>query len=171
MAKQRFSRAWTLKNKEMEAMDLRVEKMLDGIGLKILAVLQENARMSLARIGEAVGLSSPAVAERVKKLEEAGVINGYHARIDPDVMGRSVAAFIQLTTDARHYPAVKSLAADLPEVTACHHVSGEASFIMQVRVAQVADLEPLVARFSPFGQTHTAIVLSTPVDKGSWVPF
>ena len=171
MAKQRFSGAWTLKNKEMKVMDLRVEKMLDGIGLKILSVLQENARMSLARIGEVVGLSSPAVAERVKKLEEAGIIKGYHARIDPEAMGRSVVAFIQLTTDARHYPAVKSLAADLPEIAACHHVSGEASFILQVRVSQIADLEPLVARFSPLGQTRTAIVLSTPVDKGGQVPF
>jgi len=152
-------------------MDPQVEKLLDRIGLNILAVLQENARMPLARIGERVGLSSPAVAERVKKLEEAGVITGYHARIDPAVMGRSVAAFIELTTDARNYPAVKSLAAELTEITSCHHVSGEASFILHVRVDAVGDLEPLVARFSPLGQTRTAIVLSTPVDKGGRVPL
>jgi Lrp/AsnC family leucine-responsive transcriptional regulator len=148
-----------------------MDKLLDRIGRNILAALQENARMSLARIGEKVGLSSPAVAERIRKLEAAGVIRGYHACIDPDVMGRSVAAFIQLTTDARHYPAVKSLAADLPAIISCHHVSGEASFILRVRVDALADLEPLVARFSPLGQTHTAIVLSTPVDKGDRVPI
>ena len=74
-------------------------------------------------------------------------------------------AFIQLTTEARHYPAVKSLAARLPEIIACHHVSGEASFILNVCTADVADLEAVVARFSPFGRTQTAIVLSTSVDK------
>ena len=152
-------------------MDSRVEKLLDRIGRNILAALQANARMPLARIGAQVGLSAPAVAERVKKLEEAGVIKGYHARIDADALGRPVTAFIQLTTDARHYPAVKSLAAELPEITSCHHVSGAASFILHARVAAVADLEPLVARFSPLGQTCTAIVLSTPVDKGAAVPL
>ena len=152
-------------------MDPQVEKLLDRIGLNILAALQENARMALARIGEKVGLSSPAVAERVKKMEEIGIITGYHARIDPEVMGRSVTAFIELTTDARNYPAVKSLAAEVPEITSCHHVSGEASFILYVRVDAVADLEPLVARFSPLGHTRTAIVLSTPVDKGGRVPL
>ncbi len=152
-------------------MPFQVDKLLDRIGRNILAALQENARMPLARIGEHVGLSSPAVAERIKKMEEAGIIKGYHARIDPAVTGRSVTAFIQLTTDARHYPAVKSLAAGLSEITSCHHVSGEASFILHVRVDAVANLEPLVARFSPLGQTHTAIVLSTPVDRGERVPL
>ena len=152
-------------------MDPQVDKLLDRIGLNILAALQENARLPLAHIGDKVGLSSPAVAERVKKMEAAGIIKGYHAQIDPEAMGRSVAAFVELTTAARHYPAVKSLATDLPEVTSCHHVSGEASFILHVRVDAVADLEPLVARFSPLGQTRTAIVLSTPVDKGGQVPL
>jgi Lrp/AsnC family transcriptional regulator, leucine-responsive regulatory protein len=152
-------------------MDLQVEKLLDRIGRKILAALQENARIPLSRLGEKVGLSAPAVAERVKKLEEAGVIKGYHARIDPTAMGRSVSAFIRLTTDARHYPAVKSLAADMPQISTCHHISGDASFILHVRVDEVSDLEAVVARLSPFGQTQTAIVLSTPVDKTAMVPL
>jgi Lrp/AsnC family leucine-responsive transcriptional regulator len=116
-----------------------------------------------------VGLSAPAVAERVRKMEEAGIITGYHAHIDPEAMGNFVIAFIHLTTEARHYPAVKSLASDLPEIIACHHVSGEVSFILKVRVDAVADLEALVARFSPLGRTRTAIVLSTSVDKGDWL--
>ena len=152
-------------------MDLQVEKLLDRIGRKILAALQENARIPLSRIGEIVGLSAPAVAERVKKLEEAGVIKGYHARIDPVAMGRSVSAFIHLTTDARHYPAVKSLAADMPQISSCHHISGDASFILHVCVGDLSALESLVDRLSPFGQTRTAIVLSTPVDKTTMVPL
>ena len=146
-------------------MDLRVEKLLDRIGRKILAALQENARMPLSRIGQQVGLSAPAVAERVKKLEEAGVITGYHARIDPAAMGHSVSAFIHLTTHARHYPAVKDLAARMPQISACHHISGDASFILHVRVDDVSELETVVGRLSPLGQTRTAIVMSTPVDK------
>ena len=146
-------------------MDRRFEKLLDGIGRKILAALQNNARIPLRHLGLAVGLSAPAVAERVKKLEETGIIKGYHARIDPAAVGRSVAAFIQLTTDPRHYPAVKAAAAEMPDVVTCHHVSGEASFMIEVRVDEVCELEAVVARLSRFGQTRTAIVLSTPVDK------
>jgi Lrp/AsnC family leucine-responsive transcriptional regulator len=152
-------------------MDLQVEKLLDRIGRKILAALQENARVPLSQLGEIVGLSAPAVAERVKKLEAAGVIKGYHARIDPAAMGSSVGAFIHLTTDARHYPAVKTLAADTPQVIACHHISGDASFILHARVEDVSALEWLVERLSPFGQTRTSIVLSTPVDKTDMVPL
>lgn len=151
-------------------MDLQVEKLLDRIGRNILAALQENARTPLSRIGQKVGLSAPAVAERVKKLEEAGVITGYHARIDPAAVGRSMCAFIQLTTDARHYPAVKALAADMHQISACHHISGDASFILQVFVDDVAGLETVVARLSPLGQTRTAIVLSTLADKTAMVP-
>ena len=152
-------------------MNLQVEKMLDGIGRKILAALQENARIPLSRIGEKVGLSAPAVAERVKKLEEAGIITGYHARIDTAAMGRSVSAFIHLTTDVWHYPTVKSLAADMPQISACHYISGDASFILHVRVNDVSALEKVVARLSPLGQTRTAIVLSTVVDKTAMVPL
>jgi Lrp/AsnC family transcriptional regulator, leucine-responsive regulatory protein len=155
----------TFKNKENGTMERGVEKLLDSIGHKIITALEKNARISLADLGRRVGLSAPAVAERVRKLEEAGIIRGYHADIDPAAMGRSVLAFIQLTTAARHYPAVKSLAGRLPAIIACHHISGEASFILKVRVADVADLEGLVAQFSPFGQTRTSIVLSTSVEK------
>lgn len=141
------------------------EKLLDGIGRKILAALEANARISLASLGRQVGLSAPAAAERVKKLEEAGIIKGYHAAIDPAVTGRTVLAFIQLTTESRHYPAVKAMAARLPDIVACHHISGEASFILKVRVADVAELETVVSRLSPYGQTRTSIVLSTSVEK------
>ena len=148
-----------------------IEKLLDRIGLKILRALQENARMPLSSIGKRVGLSAPAVAERVRKLEQAGIIRGYHALIDPDILGRSVAAFVTLTTESRHYPAVKTLAAEMPQIVAGHHISGGASFILQVRTDDVAELEAVVARLSPLGQTQTAVVLSTPVDKTATLPL
>ena len=152
-------------------MDFQNEKLLDQIGLKILAVLQADARMPLSRIGKKVGLSAPAVAERMRKLEESGIIKGYHARIAPEAIGRSVAAFINLTTDPRNYKAVKVLAADMHEITSCHHISGDASFILHVQVQDLPALESVVERLSPFGQTQTAIVLSTSVDKTAVVPL
>ena len=152
-------------------MNPQIEKLLDRIGRKILVALQENARIPLRRLGESVGLSAPAVAERVKKLEESGIIQGYHARIDPALAGQAVFAFITLTTETRHYPAVKTLAMQSPQIVACHHISGDASFIIQVRMADVSALETLVARLSAFGQTHTAIVLSTTVDKAAMLPL
>jgi Lrp/AsnC family leucine-responsive transcriptional regulator len=152
-------------------MDIQNEKMLDQIGVKILDVLQENARLPLSRIGKNVGLSAPAVAERIRKLEEAGIIKGYHARIAPEAVGRSVSAFINLTTDPSNYTAVKDLAVDMHQITSCHHISGDASFILHVQVADLPALESVVERLSPFGQTQTAIVLSTSVDKAGRVPL
>ena len=146
-------------------MDFQNKKLLDRIGMKILTALQADARRPLSRIGRDVGLSAPAVAERIRKLEEAGIITGYHARIAPEAVGRSVTAFINLTTDPRNYKAVKALAAARPEILSCHHISGGASFIMQVQVQDLPALEAVVERLSPFGQTQTSIVLSTSVEK------
>ena len=146
-------------------MDFQNEKLLDKIGLKILAVLQADARTPLSRIAKKAGLSAPAVAERIRKLEEAGIIKGYHARISPEAVGRPVSAFIKLTTDARNYHAVKALAAEMPQVTSCHHISGDASFILRAQVEDLPALESVVDRLSPFGQTQTSIVLSTSVEK------
>ena len=151
-------------------MNFQNEKLLDKIGLKILSVLEEDARIPLSRIGKKVGLSAPAVAERMKKLEEAGIIKGYHARIAPEAVGRSVAAFIKLTTDPRNYKAVKTLAADMHQITSCHHISGEGSFIIHVQVADLPALEAVVEHLSPFGRTQTSIVLSTAVNKTAMVP-
>jgi Lrp/AsnC family leucine-responsive transcriptional regulator len=152
-------------------MGLQNEKLLDRIGLRILSVLQENARMPLSRIGRKVGLSAPAVAERMRKLEDAGIITGYHARIAPDAVGRSVCAFVSLTTDPKNYQAVISLAEQMHQISSCHHISGEASFILHVRVEDLPALETVVERLSPFGRTQTTIVLSTPVDKNTLVPL
>ncbi len=160
-----------LKIKGSSGVDFQNVKLLDQIGLKILAVLQADARMPLSRIGKEVGLSAPAVAERMRKLEEAGIIKGFHARIAPEAIGRSVAAFINLTTDPQNYKAVKKLANDMHEITSCHHISGDASFIIHVQVKDLPALESVVERLSPFGQTKTAIVLSTTVDKNAMVPL
>lgn len=142
-------------------MDLKIEKLLDRIGKEIVQALVKNARISFSELGRVVGLSTPAVTERVRKLEEAGIISGYHAGINRDLLGESVTAFIHLDTEAVSYDRVKTRAKQLPQVLECHHISGKGAFILKVMVASVGDLETLVARFSPFGRTQTTIVLSS----------
>ncbi|OQY49993.1 MAG: hypothetical protein B6230_07190 [Desulfobacteraceae bacterium 4572_89] len=142
-------------------MNLKIEKLLDSIGKDIVLELFKNARISFSALGRVVGLSTPAVTERVRKMEEVGIIKGYHAAINGNLLGKSVIAFIHLNTPASFYDRVKVQAKQLSQVLECHHISGEDSFLLKVMVASVGDLEPLVALFSPFGRTRTTIVLSS----------
>ena len=146
-------------------MDLDFEKLLDRTGLQILRALQENARLSFSELGRRVALSSPAVAERVRKMEEMGIISGYHARVEPGKVGLPIMAFILLKTQAKKYPDLISLARRLPEILECHHVSGGESFVMKSVVSSIPHLEELIEKLSLFGETSTLVVLSSPVDK------
>ena len=147
-------------------MDPKLNKLLDRIGQNILKELKADARLSYSRLGRRVGLSTPAVTERVRRLEEAGIIQGYHARISPLPVRQKVTAFMALDTPAADYGAVKRLARDLDPVLECHHVSGSTAFILKLAVDSVQDLEALVARFSPYGRTRTSIVLSSAKEAG-----
>jgi len=146
-------------------MDFGFERLLDRTGFRILRALQENARLSFSELGRRVALSSPAVAERVRKMEEVGIIAGYHARVDPEKVGLPIMAFILLRTRTEKYPGVISLVRSVPEILECHHVSGSESFIVRVVASSIPHLENLIERFSPFGETSTLIVLSSPVVK------
>lgn len=140
------------------------EKLLDEIGWRIVRELQENARLSFAELGRRVGLSIPAVTERVRKLEDAGIITGYHAEINAEKIGRPIAAFIRMSImgDA---PRLTALLREMPEIIECHRGTGGDSFILKVSVASVHHLEKLIDRLLPFGMTTTSIVLSSPVVK------
>lgn len=146
-------------------MDLKIERLLDAIGKAIVRELLKNGRISFSELGRVVGLSTPAVAERVRKMEAAGLITGYHAAINGDLLGPSILAFIHLDTTAALYDRVKAQARQDFQVVECHHISGEGAFILKVVVASVGDLETLVAKFSPFGRTKTTIVLSSLAEK------
>lgn len=146
-------------------MDFGFERLLDRTGFRILRALQENARLSFSELGRRVALSSPAVAERVRKMEEVGIISGYHARVEPEKVGLPIMAFILLRTGAEKYPGIISLVRSVPEFLECHHVSGSESFIVRVVASSIPHLESLIERFRPFGETSTLIVLSSPVVK------
>ena len=134
---------------------------------RILGLLAEDGRMSFTDLGKATGLSTSAVHQRVKRLEQRGLIRGYAALVDHDVLGRPLTAFISIT------PIDPSQPDDYPdrlegirEIESCWSVAGEESYILKIRVATPADLEDLLARIRQVANvaTRTTIVLSTPYE-------
>ena len=146
-------------------MNLKFERSLDQIDVKILHELQKNARISFSEVGRRVGLSSPAVAERVKKLEEAGMVCGYHVKVNREKIGFPVLAFIFLTTQTEKYNKIYSFAEHTSEIIECHCISGSESFILRVIASSVSQLDDLVEKLNTFGETKTSIVLSSPMEK------
>jgi Lrp/AsnC family transcriptional regulator, leucine-responsive regulatory protein len=139
------------------------EHQLDPTNLQLIEALQADARVSLAELGRRVGLSAPAVGERLGRLEEAGVIRGYHADVDPRALGYELSVILRIRPAPRMIAKVAELAQRTPEVTECHRVTGEDCFIMRVCVRDVMHLEELIDRFVLYGQTTTSIVQSSPV--------
>jgi Lrp/AsnC family leucine-responsive transcriptional regulator len=143
----------------------RSEKLLDQIGWKLLHELQLNGRLSYAELGRRVGLTTPAVVERVRRMEEAGIILGYHADIDPMKIGMPITAFIRMSVVGDVFTKITNLVKNSPEVVECHRGTGADSFIMKVNVRSVEHLEALIDRLTPWGTTSTSIVLSSPVER------
>ncbi len=144
---------------------LSLEKLLDKTGRQLLRELQENARLSFSELGRRVGLSTPAVVERMRRLEEAGLVTGYRAEVSPEKMGLPITAYIRLFTAAKEYPRFLALAETMPEIMECYHVTGAESFVLKVVTESLGHLESVIARVSPFGETATSVVLSAPLKK------
>jgi len=137
----------------------------DATDLRLLTELQDDARLSLAELGRRVGLSSPAVAERLRRLEDDGVIAGYRAVIDPRALGYTLGVIIRVRPAARHIATVADLARQCEEVVECHRVTGEDCFVITAYVRDVIHLEELIDRFVAHGQTTTSIMQSSPVPR------
>ncbi len=140
---------------------------MDEMAWRILAELQADARLSFSELGRKIGLSTPATAERVRRLEDMGVIRGYSVIVDPERVGLSVGAFIRIRLAGPETLAKKLTAAleQMPEVLECHRCTGDESFVLKVRVASVGELEALIDKLSPFGATSTSLILSSPVER------
>ena len=136
---------------------------LDRIDRRILTELSADGRMSLAELGRRVSLSPPAVAERVGRLERAGVITGYHAAIDPRALGYQLTAIVRVKPAARQLPRVPELAAQIPEVSECLRITGEDCFFIKVHLRSIDELSPLLDRFLQYGSTTTSIVNGAPI--------
>jgi len=112
-----------------------------------------------------VGLSAPAVAERLQRLEGSGAILGYSARVDPRALGFTLSAVIRIRPAPRELRKVADLARDTPEVVECHRITGEDCYLMRVHLRDVMHMEEVIDRFAVFGQTTTSIVQSSPVPQ------
>src|SRR5215211_1418846 len=139
------------------------QKLLDETNRRLLGELQGNARLTLAELGRRVALSPPAVADRLQRLEEAGVIEGYRAEIDPKAPGYALSAVIRIRPAPREVRKVADLAQKTPEVVECQRITGEDCFIFRLHLRDVEHLEEVIDRFVVYGQTTTSIVQSSPV--------
>jgi Lrp/AsnC family leucine-responsive transcriptional regulator len=137
--------------------------VLDEVNRRILTLLCEDPRQSTAQLARKVGMSAPAVRERVAKLEETGVIRGYRLEVDPAALGLPVTAWVRVRPGPGQIPKIVELAARLPEVSECHRISGEDCFLLKVHVAAIDALEGVLDRFLLHGQTVSSIVVATPV--------
>lgn len=148
--------------------------MMDAIDVQMLAMLQENGRVSQHELAKAVGLSAPAVSDRLRKLEERGVIRGYAALLDPRLLGQDIAAFVAVgISGSRHHGDFRARAAERPEVVECHAVTGEGSYLLKVRVGNTPSLEHLLGEIQSWPgvqRTTTSMVLST-VKETTEVPL
>ena len=140
---------------------------LDAIAWRILEVLQQNARLSFAEIGRKIGLSTPAVAERVRRLEEAGVITGYHAALDLAKLGVPIRVLVRLTIHGGDLQVSRTVTAikELSEISRFHRITGAESFVIEADVVSIRHLEALIDKLSTLGATSTSTVLSSPVQR------
>ena len=142
---------------------LESEAPPDEVGWRLRAELQRDARLSYSELGRRVGLSPPAVIERLRRMEATGLITGYRAQVDLHKLGLPVQAIIRLSTGEGGCARFVETAKKFPEILECHRVTGGDSYVMKVAVASVGHLESLLDRLSPHGVTTTSVVLSTPV--------
>jgi Lrp/AsnC family leucine-responsive transcriptional regulator len=127
--------------------------------------LQQNARISFAELGRRVSLSSPAVAERVQRLERAGVITGYRAELDPRALGYPLTAIVRVKPAPGRLAKIPELALELPEVGECHRITGEDCFYLKVHLRSIEELSTLLDRFLEFGETTTSLVNASPIPR------
>src|SRR4051794_17339897 len=137
--------------------------LLDDTNRRLLRELEADGRLSTAELARRVNLSPPAVAERVRRLEETGGISGYRAVIDPRAVGYPVAAVVRVRPAPRQLPRIAEIARDVPEVIECQRITGDDCFLLSLRLRSLDDLEGILDRFVLFGQTTTSIVHSWPV--------
>lgn len=143
---------------------------LDLIDCKLLGELQANARITFADLSRKVFLSTPAVIERVKRLEESGVIAGYHAHVIPSAVGRSVEAFVKVSVAGDKLLKFELTVKTIEEVLECYRITGAESFLVLVAVRDTAHLQAVIDRMMPYVSTNTSIVLDAPVRWNPIVP-
>lgn len=141
-------------------MESGINPEIDNLALKLLAELQKDARMPFAELGRRIGLSPSATAERVRRLEDAGVIRGYRAEIDPAALGFSILVHVRMACDGEKYKQFLTFIKGIDAVRECDHVTGSDALMMKVLVRSIEELEELIMRFLNYGIPTTSVVLS-----------
>ena len=145
-------------------MRLQTQELLrDTRNIELLGLLRDDPRLSTSELARRVGLSAPAVRERILRLEESGIIRGYRLELDPAALGYPVAAFVRVRPAPGQLPKLAELARSMAEVVECHRVTGEDCFVLKVHLQSIDELDKVLDRLLAYGQTTTSIIQSTPV--------
>ena len=142
----------------------------DAVDRALLAELQRDGRQSIAELARTVHMSNSAVAERIRRLEQAGVVSGYRAVVDPERLGYGILAFLRLRYPSSQYKPLHDLLADIPEVVEAHHVTGDDCFILKVVATSMRHLEQVSGRVGTLGSVTTSVSYSSPVPARGIVP-
>ncbi|MFF5584942.1 Lrp/AsnC family transcriptional regulator [Streptomyces hygroscopicus] len=137
----------------------------DAIDWRILDVLQREGRASFADLARSVSMSASAVTERVRRLEEAGIISGYAAVVDPEKVGLTIMAFVRLRYPNSNYKPFHDLVEEMPEILEAHHVTGDDCFIIKVAARSMRHLEEVSGRIGALGSVTTSVVYSSPLPR------
>jgi Lrp/AsnC family transcriptional regulator, leucine-responsive regulatory protein len=140
-------------------------KLLDAVNVELLGLLEQDGRIGIAELGRRVGMSAPAVAERVLRLERAGIIAGYRAEIDPRAVGFPVSAIVRIRPSPGQLQRIPEIARATPEVAECYRITGEDCYLVRLHLRSIDELEDVLDRFTPYGQTTTSIIHSAPVPR------
>lgn len=137
--------------------------LLDNVNLRLLAELTCDPRLSMSELGRRVGMSSPAVTDRVRRMEEEGVIRGWRLDVDPVALGYPLVAYVRLRPNSGQLVKIAELARSIPEVVECHRITGEDCFVLKVHLPAIDQLDRVLDRFLMHGVTTTSVVQSSPV--------
>src|SRR6266699_1193659 len=151
-----------LKEKRMFTYSLPYEE-IDAVNRRVLEELLQDPRLTMSELGRRVGMSSPAVTERVRRLEEAGVIQGYRLELNPAALGLPITVYIRIRPSPGQLSKIVELAQQIPEVVECHRVTGEDCFILKVLIPAIDQLDRLLDCFLLYGSTTTSLIQSSPV--------
>jgi Lrp/AsnC family transcriptional regulator, leucine-responsive regulatory protein len=139
------------------------ERLLDNTGWRILEELQRDARLTNKELGRRVNLSAPAAAERVRRMEEDGIITGYRAEVSAEKVGLPLTAIVRIEVPGANHKKVEELVVGLHEVLECHRATGTDCYVMKVVLASMEHLRMLLDKLVPWGSPVTSIVISSPV--------
>jgi Lrp/AsnC family leucine-responsive transcriptional regulator len=137
---------------------------LDGIDRRIVAELYGDARLRVAELGRRVGLSPPAVAERLRRLTDSGALR-VQAEVEPRALGYTISAIVRVSPSTRDLKLIPDVARQLPQVTECYRITGEDCYFFKLHLRSIEELEPILDRFTPLGRTTTSIVNAIPVPR------